>query len=56
LLFAFIIGRLAGVEHPRAEIEEKLDTSRQVLGWIALIIFVLCFSLVPIEMTATIPE
>ena len=56
LLFAFIIGRLAGVEHPRAEIEEKLDTNRQLLGWIALIIFVLCFSPVPIEMTATIPE
>lgn len=56
LLFAFIIGRLAGVEHPRAEIEERLDTNRQLLGWIALIIFVLCFSPVPIEMTATIPE
>lgn len=56
LLFAFIIGRLAGVEHPRAEIEEELDTNRQLLGWIALIIFVLCFSPVPIEMTAAIPE
>lgn len=44
------------VEHPRAEIEEKLDANRQLLGWIALIIFVLCFSPVPIEMTATIPE
>jgi hypothetical protein len=49
---------LAGVEHPRAEIEEKLDTNRQLLGWIALIIFVICFSPVPIEMTASevIPE
>ncbi|MBX2966159.1 MAG: site-2 protease family protein [Cyclobacteriaceae bacterium] len=56
LLFAFIIGRLAGVDHPPAEIEEKLDTNRQVLGWIALIIFVICFSPYPIEMTAAIPE
>lgn len=56
LLFAFIIGRFAGVEHPRAEIEERLDVNRQVLGWIALIIFVICFSPYPIEMSAIIPE
>ncbi len=58
LLFAFIIGRLAGVEHPPSEIEEPLDVNRQVLGWIALIIFVICFSPNPIEMTAfeAIPE
>ncbi|MCU0357777.1 MAG: site-2 protease family protein [Cyclobacteriaceae bacterium] len=49
LLFALIIGRLAGVLHPPSEIEEPLDSNRQVLGWIALIIFVLCFSPNPIE-------
>jgi membrane-associated protease RseP (regulator of RpoE activity) len=49
LLFALIIGRLAGVLHPPSEIEEPLDTNRQVLGWIALFIFLICFSPNPID-------
>jgi membrane-associated protease RseP (regulator of RpoE activity) len=44
LLFAFIIGRFIGIQYPRAEIEQPLDQKRIVLGWIALLIFVLCFS------------
>jgi membrane-associated protease RseP (regulator of RpoE activity) len=50
LLFGLIIGRLAGIHHPPSEIEEPLDSNRQVLGWIALVIFVICFSPNPIEM------
>ena len=48
LLFAFLIGRLIGVHHPPAEIEEKLDSTRVLLGWIALLILVLCFSPAPL--------
>jgi membrane-associated protease RseP (regulator of RpoE activity) len=48
LLFAFVVGRLVGVEHPRSEVELPLDSKRIVLGWITLLIFILCFSPAPI--------
>lgn len=54
LLFAFIIGRFLGVPHPPTEIEEPLSLTRKVLGWLALIIFLLCFTPNPIELI--IPE
>ena len=49
LLFAFILGRFIGIEHPPAEIEQPLDTNRVILGWMALIIFILCFSPAPFQ-------
>src|SRR3546814_5524485 len=45
LLFAFVLGRFIGVEHPRSEIEQPLDSKRILLGWIALLMFVLCFKI-----------
>lgn len=48
LFFGFIIGRFFGVYHPRSEIEVPLDSKRVVLGWITLLIFILCFSPAPI--------
>ena len=48
MLFAFIVGRYLGVHHPKSEIEEPLSYERKVLGWIALIIFVISFSPQPI--------
>jgi membrane-associated protease RseP (regulator of RpoE activity) len=48
LLMALILGRVIGVEHPGSEIEQPLDSKRVLLGWIALLIFVLCFSPAPI--------
>jgi membrane-associated protease RseP (regulator of RpoE activity) len=48
LFFAFLLGRFVGVFHPRSEIELPLDPKRVILGWITLLIFVLCFSSVPI--------
>lgn len=50
LLFAFIISRVLGVEHPKARIEQPLDTKRQLLGWLALLIFVISFSPQPFIM------
>ncbi|ADB38726.1 site-2 protease family protein [Spirosoma linguale] len=44
LVFAFVLGRFLGIYHPETELEEPLDAKRQILGWIALIVFVLCFS------------
>lgn len=49
LLFAFLLGRFVGVRHPGAEVEEPLSMERKILGWIALVILVLCFTPNPIE-------
>ncbi len=50
LLFAFIIGRFIGIQHPPCEIEEPLSTERVVIGWLALVIFMLCFTPQPIQL------
>jgi len=44
LVFALIIGRLIGVDYPPAQLERPLDTTRLMLGWIAIIIFIISFS------------
>jgi membrane-associated protease RseP (regulator of RpoE activity) len=44
LVFVFVVGRFLGIYHPETELEEPLDMKRKVLGWIALVVFVLCFS------------
>lgn len=49
LLFGLLVGRVLGVYHPPSEIEKPLDPFRITLGWICLVIFILCFSPVPIE-------
>jgi membrane-associated protease RseP (regulator of RpoE activity) len=52
LLFAFLIGRFLGVEHPAAENDDApLNRPRKILGWITLIIFILCFSPKPFIVT-----
>ncbi len=44
LLFVFLLGRFLGIYHPEVEIDEPLNWQRQVLGWLTLLIFVICFS------------
>jgi len=44
LLFAFLIGRVLGIYHPVTFINEPLSLTRKILGWLALVVFVLCFS------------
>jgi len=44
MVFAYLVGRFLGLEHPPAAIEQPLDWKRKVLGWLALVIFVLCFT------------
>lgn len=44
LLYAFLIGRFLGVYHPPSIDERPLDTKRKVLGWFAVVVFVLCFT------------
>lgn len=54
LIFGVIVGRFIGIEHPPSEIEQPLDSKRILLGWITLLIFILCFSPAPI--VATVPK
>ncbi len=44
LVFVFVVGRFLGIYHPETELEEPMDTKRLLLGWLALLVFVLCFS------------
>ena len=49
LLFVLVVGRFVGTEYPATAIEKPLDTKRVILGWIALLVFILCFSPAPIR-------
>lgn len=54
LLFGFILGRVLGVYHPPSLVEERLNLGRQIIGWLALVVFILCFTpqvLVYVELT-----
>ncbi len=48
LFFGFILGRFIGIQHPPSEIEQPLDPKRVLLGWLAVLVFMLCFSPAPI--------
>lgn len=48
LVFAFLVGRVLGVDHPVPINDQPLDLKRKILGWMALIIFILCFSPEPL--------
>jgi membrane-associated protease RseP (regulator of RpoE activity) len=48
LVFLFVIGRFLGVYHPPALYDQPLDLRRQVLGWFALVVFILCFTPEPL--------
>ena len=44
ILFGVLLGRFVGIQHPTAPDDRPLTTDRKILGWMALIIFILCFS------------
>ena len=44
LVFGFVVGRFLGVEHPPSESEVDIGWKRKVLGWITILIFILCFT------------
>lgn len=50
LLFAFFLGRVAGVDHPPVLIDKPLDQNRMILGWISFAIFIISFSPQPLVM------
>lgn len=49
LFFAFLLGRVMGIRHPEVTGSTPVDTNRKVLGWLALLIFLLCFSPQPFQ-------
>lgn len=44
LFFAFLLGRVMGLQHPDVSGFKTLDAKRQVIGWLAILIFLLCFT------------
>jgi len=48
MFFAFIIGRLLGLGHPKSGREESIGLGRKILGWFAFVVLILCFSFQPI--------
>ena len=48
LIYAFLAVRFIGVDHPPALKEEPLDRKRKILGYLAILIFILCFTPNPI--------
>jgi len=49
LIYAFLAVRFIGVDHPRALFEHRVNKPRQILGWVAIAIFILCFTPFPVE-------
>lgn len=49
LVFGLVLGRLTGIFHPPAPDERPLSPVRKVVGWLMLLIFVLCFTPSPIQ-------
>jgi membrane-associated protease RseP (regulator of RpoE activity) len=49
LLFIFILGAFVGVHHPPCLLEEPLGRGRLILAWIAIAVFILCFTPTPIN-------
>jgi len=47
ILWAFILSRVIGLNHPQVEYNEVLPFSRKVIGWVAITIFLLTFTPVP---------
>ena len=47
LVFGLLLGRLTGIYHPPAPDERPLSAARRLLGWLMLVIFVLCFTASP---------
>ena len=44
LVFGLLLGRLTGIYHPPAPDERPLSAGRQLLGWLMVVIFALCFT------------
>jgi len=48
MVFAFVLGRFLGVDHPMALIDRPLDLKRKIIGWVALGVFIVSFTPKPL--------
>lgn len=55
LIYAFMVVRFIGVDHPPAAYEHRVNRGRQLLGWLAILIFILCFTPQPILLVGGTP-
>ncbi len=44
LFYGFLLGRVMGLRHPEVSGFRPLDRNRKLIGWLAILIFFLCFS------------
>jgi len=44
LFFGFLLGRMMGIQHPEVTGFRVVSKQRRLLGWLAILVFILCFS------------
>ncbi|MDX2245387.1 MAG: site-2 protease family protein [Bacteroidia bacterium] len=49
IFYSFLVLRFVKPDHPAAYHEHRVNLPRQILGWVAILIFVLCFTPSPIQ-------
>lgn len=49
LVYALLVSRVLGLDHPPARLEHRLDWKRKALGWLAILIFIVSISPAPVE-------
>jgi membrane-associated protease RseP (regulator of RpoE activity) len=47
LVFGGVIGRVLGIKHPPVINDKPLDLKRKIIGWLSILIFILCFTPTP---------
>lgn len=51
MMFAFIIVRFLGISHPVAPYDAPLNKKRKIIGWLTMLIFILCISPQPFQIS-----
>ncbi|MEZ4827849.1 MAG: site-2 protease family protein [Bacteroidia bacterium] len=49
IFYSFLVIRFIKPDHPAALYEHRVNLPRQILGWVAIVIFILCFTPTPIR-------
>ena len=49
LIYALLAVTMIGLDHPGAADNTPLDRKRVILGWLAILIFLTCFSINPFQ-------
>ncbi len=50
LFWSFFTAYVVKIEHPPVDYEEQLSPGRTILGWVSMLIFILCISLNPLTL------